>query len=102
MLYYHFYLLNAGYLALFASRELSIPFIAGVRGNDIGRNIFHTQRFGVIQSVIHGADKIVCVNEHLKRRMLVAFPEAISKTSIIPNSIMPFNLPDKSFQNQKY
>jgi glycosyltransferase involved in cell wall biosynthesis len=96
-----FYLLNAGYLALFASRELNIPFIAGVRGNDIGRNIFHTQRFGVIQSVIQGADKIVCVNEHLKGRMLIAFPEAERKTSIIPNSIMPFNLPDKNISRSK-
>lgn len=96
-----FYLLNAGYLALFASRELNIPFIAGVRGNDIGRNIFHTQRFGVIQSVIQGADKIVCVNEHLKGRMLIAFPEVERKTSIIPNSIMPFNLPDKNISRSK-
>jgi glycosyltransferase involved in cell wall biosynthesis len=96
-----FYLLNAGYLALFASRELDVPFIAGIRGNDIGRNIFNTQRFSVIKHVVTGANSLVCVNEHLKKRMLIAFPEVKEKTSVIPNGIEPFDLPKKEFSKSK-
>lgn len=83
-----FYLLNAGYLAQFVAREFNIPFIAGVRGNDIGRNIFNVERFGVIQWVVSGANKIVCVNEHLKKRLLIAFPEVENKSIVISNGVI--------------
>lgn len=86
-----FYLLNAGYLALFVAREFQIPLIAGVRGNDIGRNIFNVERFGVIQWVVNGATSIVCVNEHLKHRLLLAFPDASNKTSVISNGVIAHN-----------
>src|SRR6185436_19653226 len=83
------YLLNAGFLALFAARELGIPCVAGVRGNDIGRNIFNVERFAVVQWIVRGAAAVVCVNEHLKRRLLLAFPEVTSRASVIANSIEP-------------
>lgn len=82
-----FYLLNAGYLAQLVAREFQIPFIAGIRGNDIGRNIFNVERFGVIQWVVWGANKIVCVNEHLKKRLLIAFPEVENKSLVISNGV---------------
>jgi glycosyltransferase involved in cell wall biosynthesis len=75
---------------------------AGVRGNDIGRNIFNVERFGVIQWVISGAEKIVCVNEHLQRRLLLAFPEVKFKSLVIPNGINSINkidFKDKSKAN---
>jgi len=81
-----FYLLNAGYVAQFAARELGIPHIAGVRGNDIGRNIFNVERFAVIQWIAHNSNKLVCVNNHLRQRLLLAFPDAEGRTSVIPNS----------------
>ncbi len=81
------YLLNAGFLALFAARELGVPCVAGVRGNDIGRNIFNVERFAVVQWVVNGAAAVVCVNEHLKRRLLLAFPESRPRVSVIANSI---------------
>ena len=84
-----FYLLNAGFLAQFVARELRVPIIAGVRGNDIGRNIFNVERFAVIQWVVHGAHRIVCVNQHLNNRLMLAFPEAQEKISVIPNSVPP-------------
>lgn len=87
-----FYLLNAGYLALFVAREFQIPYVAGVRGNDIGRNIFNVERFGVVQWVVNGANYVVCVNEHLKRRMLLAFPDASNKTSVIANGVIAHNV----------
>lgn len=86
-----FYLLNAGYLALFVAREFQIPYVAGVRGNDIGRNIFNVERFSVVQWVVNGATNIVCVNEHLKQRMLLAFPDASNKTSVISNGVVASN-----------
>lgn len=82
-----FYLLNAGYLAQFAAREIGVPYIAGVRGNDIGRNIFNVERFAVIQWIVGNANKIVCVNNHLQNRLLLAFPEAVDRTHVIPNSV---------------
>jgi glycosyltransferase involved in cell wall biosynthesis len=97
-----FYILNAGYLSQFVSREFQIPHIACVRGNDIGRNIFNVERFGVIQWVINGADKIVCVNEHLKKRLLLAFPDAEYKTSIISNSVHPLqSTPNKIYYRKR-
>jgi glycosyltransferase involved in cell wall biosynthesis len=63
-----------------------VPLVAGVRGNDIGRNIFHTERFAVTQWVVGGASRIVCVNAFLRERLLLAFPDAAVKTSVIPNS----------------
>lgn len=83
-----FYLLNAGYLAQFVAHELGLPHIAGVRGNDIGRNIFNVERFAVIQWIINSADKVVCVNEHLRKRQLLAFPATGSKTEVITNGVI--------------
>lgn len=82
-----FFLINSGHIGLLLAREFKLPFVAGVRGNDIGKNIFHIERFGLTQWIVTGADKIVCVNEHLKRRLLLAFPEVESKTVVFPNSI---------------
>jgi glycosyltransferase involved in cell wall biosynthesis len=82
-----FYLLQAGFLAQFLARQMALPCIAGVRGNDIGLNIFHVERFGVIQWVVNSADRIVCVNEHLQRKLLLAFPEVRSKSSVIENGV---------------
>jgi glycosyltransferase involved in cell wall biosynthesis len=84
-----FYLLNAGFLATFIARELGIPVVAGVRGNDIGRNIFHTERFAVTQWVVGGADRVVCVNGFLLRRLLLAFPDAAAKSLVIANTVSP-------------
>lgn len=82
-----FYLLNAGFLANYVARGLGVPVVAGVRGNDIGRNIFHTERFAVTQWVISGAERVVCVNEFLRKRLMLAFPEAAAKSVVIPNSV---------------
>lgn len=80
-----FYLMNAGYMAQMVANHLSVPCVAGVRGNDIGRNIFHVQRFSVIRWVLEEADAIVCVNQHLKNRAEIAFKQVREKTRVIPN-----------------
>jgi len=88
-----FYLLNAGFLAQYVAREIGVPLVAGVRGNDIGRNIFHVGRFAAIQWVVQGARRIVCVNEHLRRRVLLAWPEVRERTLVILNSVEPCPAP---------
>ncbi len=84
-----FYLLNSGFMAQFVARELNVPHLAGVRGNDVGRNIFHEGRFAAIQWVVQSADRIICVNKHLQSRLHLAFPEAAPRSIVIPNSIVP-------------
>ena len=80
-----FYLLNSGWIAQMLANELDLPCVAGVRGNDIGRNIFHTSRFAVTKWVLDEADAVVCVNEHLRRRATTAFKETRGKTVSIAN-----------------
>jgi len=82
-----FYLLNAGFIARFVGSAVNVPVISGVRGNDIGRNMFHVERFGVIRWVIEGSSRVVCVNEYLKSRLLLAFPWAAPSVSVVPNSV---------------
>lgn len=80
-----FYLLNSGWIAQMLANELGLPCVAGVRGNDIGRNVFHVSRFAVIKWVVDEADAVVAVNEHLRHRAVVAFKEISRKTVTISN-----------------
>ncbi len=80
-----FYLLNSGWIAQMLANDLGLPCVAGVRGNDIGRNIFHVSRFAVIKWVVDEADAVVAVNEHLHHRAVVAFKEISKKTVTISN-----------------
>ena len=80
-----FYLLNSGWIAQLLANELNLPCVAGIRGNDIGRNIFHVSRFAVIKWVVDEADAVVAVNEHLRHRAGIAFKEIRKKTITISN-----------------
>lgn len=95
-----FPLINAGYMGLLISRELKVPFIVGVRGNDIGKSIFHTERLPIIQWIINGANKIVCVNQYLCSRLLLAFPDVENKTSVIPNGTTPYKVDKKKYKKK--
>lgn len=81
------YALNSGYLGQLLANALGVPAVAGIRGNDIGLNIFHVERFGVVQWVVSSASRIVTVNDHLRTRLLTAFPYAESKVTVIPNGV---------------
>lgn len=82
-----FYLLNAGFLSRFVASEVGVPCIVGVRGNDVGLNVFHVERFAAVRWTLEGAARIVCVNEHLKRRTLSVSPELKARTVVIPNGV---------------
>lgn len=79
------YVVNAGWLATYLSRSQNVPHILGVRGNDIGRNIFASDRLAPVSLAVDGASAIACVNDHLRRRLLLAFPRAADKTRVILN-----------------
>jgi glycosyltransferase involved in cell wall biosynthesis len=82
-----FYLINAGLLATYLSSSLGIPHVVGVRGDDIGLHIFSVERIGAIGMIIGNASKIVCVNDYLRRRLLLPFPEAARKTHVVMNAV---------------
>jgi len=86
-----FYLLNAGMLATYLAHSLAVPHVASVRGNDIGRNMFSFDRLAAVRLVIDRAERVVCVNQHLRQRLLLAFPEAAPRISVIMNGLeLPF------------
>lgn len=87
------YLLNAGFLGQLLANALQVPAVAGVRGNDIGLNIFHVERFAVIHWVLESAACIVAVNRHLEERMVMAFPSLMNKSSVVPNSVPDLLVP---------
>lgn len=82
-----FNLSNSGFFSILLKREFNIPAMVCIRGDDIGLNIFDFNKFSALQWIINSSDTIVCVNDHLKRRLKITFPEVIGKTYIIPNSI---------------
>ena len=95
-----FYVINAGFLATYVARSLGLPHVVGVRGNDIGRNIFAIDRLAAVRLVIEGCSHVVCVNEHLRQRMLLAFPEVSMRASVIMNGVeMPSGLPSRGSRN---
>lgn len=92
-----FYLLNAGFLARFVASSLRVPCFVGVRGNDIGLNIFHVERFAAIRWTLQGAAAVLCVNEHLRQRTLMMSPELADRTVVIPNGVKaPAEVPSRS------
>lgn len=100
-LIFSLYLVNAGFLATFIATELDIPHIAGIRGNDIGRNIFDPQLLYATGFVIDRADAAVSVNHHLRDRAVKLFPRQAGKISVIPNSIETMPPVDRAAARQR-
>jgi glycosyltransferase involved in cell wall biosynthesis len=83
------YLLNAGFLATHIAGSLGVKHIAGVRGNDIGRNLFDPSSLYATRFVLERAAAIACVNRHLQSRMLRVFPDLAVKSTVINNAVDP-------------
>jgi glycosyltransferase involved in cell wall biosynthesis len=87
-----FYLINAGLLATYLSNSLGIPHVVGVRGDDVGLH-FSVERLGAIGVIIESASKVVCVNEYLRRRLLLPFPWTAEKTHVVMNAVeLPYGI----------
>lgn len=80
---------NAGYIAYQINKELSIPYILSIRGNDLTRGLYAYNDLYVQKLIIDNAKVIVCVNGFLYDRLLQNYPEASARSSVIYNSIIP-------------
>lgn len=89
------YVVNAGWLATYLANYAGVPHVLGVRGNDVGRNIFSVDRLYPVSLAVRNAAAVVCVNRHLRERLMLAFPEVGNKTRVIENSCRLPELPMK-------
>lgn len=80
---------NAGYIAYQINKELSIPYILSIRGNDLTKGLYAYNDLYVQKLIIDNAKAIVCVNGFLYDRLLQNYPEASARSSVIYNSIIP-------------
>jgi glycosyltransferase involved in cell wall biosynthesis len=83
-----FYASITGFPVIYAAQELSIPSIVSIRGNDIIRDVFHSERFPYLKWALENATQFTAVSqEGLQRaRILSASPK---KGRVILNSIRP-------------
>ena len=79
--------INAGFMAQYLSNMLGIPHVVGARGNDVGTNLFDTSRAALVMQILRSSQRIVAVNQHLKRRIEMACPDVSSKVTVIKNSV---------------
>ena len=83
-----FYASITGFPTVYAAQELNIPSIVSIRGNDIIRDVFHSERFPNLKWALENATQFTAVSqEGLQRaRILSASP---NKGRVILNSIRP-------------
>ncbi len=93
-----FNMVHPGILPIFLSRHFDIPFVAGLRGSDIGVIMFGLDRLALLKMVIESADRIVSVNQYLGQRMQTVFPMAESKTKVITNG---YRIPEIRISKQE-
>ena len=83
------YLTDAGYLSCFLASRFDCPHIAGVRGNDIGLNLFDPPKMSLTSYVLERADAIAYVNSFLYDLGTSQFPATKSRSFVTNNSIAP-------------
>ena len=83
-----FYASITGFPTVYVAQELNIPSIVSIRGNDIIRDVFRSDRFPYLKWALENATQLTSVSqEGLRRaRILSACPD---KGSVILNSIRP-------------
>ena len=83
-----FYASITGFPTVYAALELNIPSIVSIRGNDIIRDVFYSERFPSLKWALENATQFTAVSQEglQKARILSASP---NKGSVILNSIRP-------------
>ena len=81
------YLTDAGYLSCFLADTFGCPHIAGIRGNDVGLNLFDPPKLPLTSFVMERADALAYVNSFLHRLGTQTFPQTADRSFITPNSI---------------
>ena len=67
-----FYASIAGFPTVYAAHELHLPSVVSIRGNDINRDVFHTERFHHLTWALENATAITAVSqEGLHRACIV-------------------------------
>jgi L-malate glycosyltransferase len=88
-----FYASITGFPTVYAARELNIPSIVSIRGNDIIRDVFQDKRFTYLKWALENATQFTAVSQEglHKARILSACP---NKGKVILNSIRPEDYAD--------
>ena len=87
------YLTDAGYLSCFLANHFKCPHIAGVRGNDLGLNLFDPTKLGLSSFVLDRADAVAYVNSFLHKMGTAAFPKTVDNSYVTANSIASIPVP---------
>jgi glycosyltransferase involved in cell wall biosynthesis len=80
-----YYLVGAGFTAVYAGRYLNIPGVASARGNDIDRAIFNPNHAGAILWTLTHAAAITTVSQELARKASALAPTC--RPIVIHNSV---------------
>jgi L-malate glycosyltransferase len=83
-----FYASITGFPTVYAAHELYIPSIVSIRGNDIIRDVFKSERFPYLKWALENSKQFTAVSQEglQKARILIACP---NKGRVILNSIRP-------------
>jgi len=83
-----FYASITGFPTVYAAQELNIPSIVSIRGNDIIRDVFHSERFQYLKWALENATQFTAVShEGLQRARILS--ASANKGRMILNSIRP-------------
>ena len=83
-----FYASITGFPTVYAACELNIPSIVSIRGNDIIRDVFHSERFPYLKWSLENATQFTTVSqEGLQRAQILSVSP--QKGRVILNSIRP-------------
>jgi glycosyltransferase involved in cell wall biosynthesis len=93
------YLTDAGYISCFLAKKFGCLHVAGVRGNDLGLNLFDPPKLPLTSFVIERADAIAYVNSFLRQLGTQTFPQTAERSFLTPNSIK--KVPQANGQTRK-
>jgi glycosyltransferase involved in cell wall biosynthesis len=80
-----YYLVGAGFVAVYAARYLGAPVVVSVRGNDLDRTVFNPREAGSILWSLAKADIVTAVSSDLARKARALKPGC--QVHIIPNGV---------------
>jgi glycosyltransferase involved in cell wall biosynthesis len=80
-----YYLVGAGFVAVYAGRYLGVPVVVSVRGNDLDRTVFNPREAGSILWSLAKANAVTAVSPDLARKARALAPGC--QAHVIPNGV---------------
>jgi glycosyltransferase involved in cell wall biosynthesis len=80
-----YYLVGAGFVAVYAARYLGAPVVVSVRGNDLDRTVFNPKEAGAILWSLAQANAVTAVSPDLARKARALAPGCQAR--VIPNGV---------------